>query len=523
MGGAGGSADAQAEDDASSPDAPNDSASPPVTTCQANLPCSQGLGPCRQGVTTCASPTTQPTCMDVGADDSRGGCTAPNVCIGGACAAPCASSVPCTDGIKPCRKGATTCASPGAPAACVDVGVDDARGGCAAGTVCGNGMCVPPCKAGVACTQGIGPCRKGATTCASPGAQAACMDSGADDARGGCSGGAVCRAGQCVTLKERNAACGGAAECASGTCVGGHCCNSGEKYCDGQCRAGSYCCNGSPCPVSNGSGACSGGSCERTGCNSGFKPQGANQCVDACAGVNCPACQACSNGQCVATDSKGGCTGCNRCSGGQCETRCTSSQHCEGTTCVNNCTPGPCPATSQCTRGTIDCANGGACKQSPANENGSCGSNGSCKSGSCVEKKDKGDECTGASQCASGFCVDGRCCESACSSKCQGCSTALTGQPNGSCRNVLGNKPDPRQQCADDVSKCATNKCDGSGGCQRYANGTQCKSPSCDGNFRIAAYVCDDERAMFDGIGCRAAGSMSSCPNGCNPSTGQCN
>jgi hypothetical protein len=264
-----------------SPDAPTDTEGTPPTECVANLPCTQGIGPCRQGSTTCATPTSAAACADIGADDSKGGCTGGNVCHGGACVPPCATSVPCTEGIKPCRRGATTCASPTAPSICTDVGADDSRGGCAAGTVCGNGTCVTPCRPDVACTQGLGPCRKGLTTCAAPGAVAACMDSGADDARGGCSGGSVCRGGQCVTLKDRNATCASGPECASGRCVDSHCCNAGEKYCDGQCRAGGYCCNGTSCPIANGSGSCSGGSCQVATCNSGFDQMG-NQCVRSC-------------------------------------------------------------------------------------------------------------------------------------------------------------------------------------------------------------------------------------------------
>ncbi len=46
-------------------------------------------------------------------------------------------------------------------------------------------------------------------------------------------------------LKDRGETCGNANECATGACVtGGRCCTPGEKYCDSQCRASGYCCNG---------------------------------------------------------------------------------------------------------------------------------------------------------------------------------------------------------------------------------------------------------------------------------------
>jgi hypothetical protein len=42
-------------------------------------------------MTSCASPTSQPTCKDVGADDPKGGCAGGQVCGGGKCVAnPCA-------------------------------------------------------------------------------------------------------------------------------------------------------------------------------------------------------------------------------------------------------------------------------------------------------------------------------------------------------------------------------------------------------------------------------------------------
>src|SRR5687767_6948373 len=120
--------------------------------------------------------------------------------------------------------GPTTCATATSGPVCADVGADDSRGGCPGENICSNGSCVVPCKAGVACTQGLGPCRRGVTTCASPTAQPGCADSAADDSRGGCSGGDVCSGGRCV------------APCTPGTCGTNNNCTSGYRQCpSGQC------------------------------------------------------------------------------------------------------------------------------------------------------------------------------------------------------------------------------------------------------------------------------------------------
>jgi hypothetical protein len=160
--------------------------------------CTQGIGPCRKGATTCATPSSAPGCADVGVDDERGGCGGGNVCKAGACVTPCQGGVACTQGIKACHKGATFCATPTSDPVCNDSGVDDSKANCASGQVCKNGDCVAPCQGGVACTQGIPACHKGATFCATPTSAPVCNDSGVDDSKGGCSGGQVCSGGQCV-------------------------------------------------------------------------------------------------------------------------------------------------------------------------------------------------------------------------------------------------------------------------------------------------------------------------------------
>jgi hypothetical protein len=125
-----------------------------ATECRANVPCTDGIGPCRRGATSCSSATSQPQCRDVGADDSRNTCGRGQECRGGTCVASCQSGGSCTDGIAPCRKGTFVCNQNG-QRECRDDGVDGAAEGrqqrCSGGNICRGGACAPPC------TPGVGP------------------------------------------------------------------------------------------------------------------------------------------------------------------------------------------------------------------------------------------------------------------------------------------------------------------------------------------------------------------------------
>jgi hypothetical protein len=294
----------------------------PSTTCTANVACTQGLMPCRKGTTSCASATSQPVCTDVGADDSAGGCPGGNVCKNGACVLPCASGVACTQGIAPCHRGATFCASPGSDAECHEAGVDDSRGGCTGGQVCKNGDCVGACKANVACTAGLDPCRKGKTTCASPTAEAVCKDSGADDSANTCGSGKICKGGMCCSSKVGQ------------NCVGNNPCQTGTYDCSGVCQSMPV--NG---PCGTGAGCVNNATKAADFCQSG-------QCVHVTS-VNCPSDQTCSNNKCIYPKD------------GLCDINASPDLCAPGTTCQpwGVCTADPFP-------GCLDnsmCPNGGHC------------------------------------------------------------------------------------------------------------------------------------------------------------------
>jgi hypothetical protein len=57
--------------------------------------------------------------------------------------------------------------------------------------------------------------------------------------------------------------------------------------------------------------------------------------------------------------------------------------------------------------------------------------------GLCAPKGGVGDACAGNNQCSNNNCTSGVCCGSTCTLGCQACSTALTGQANGTCAPKL--------------------------------------------------------------------------------------
>src|SRR5262249_37091107 len=122
-----------------------------------------------------------------------------------------------------------------------------------------------------------------------------------------------------------------------------------------------------------------------------------------------------------------------------------------------------------------------ACRTMCAGD-GDCAGNAFCTDmplGTCKDKGALGDACGADNQCGSGHCTDGVCCGSA---SCLPCMACNLGGPNpGTCKAVAGGTPAPSTFCTDQgVASCGTNgKCDGGGGCQKYANGTICSPATC--------------------------------------------
>jgi hypothetical protein len=139
-----------------------------------------------------------------------------------------------------------------------------------------------------------------------------------------------------------------------------------------------------------------------------------------------------------------------------------------------------------------------------------CGSGQACDgSGSC--KKLVGQACGLAGQCLSGFCPsqDGVCCDQTCNGACAACSSAKTGEIDGTCAAVLADT-DPDSECAaQSVASCGrTGVCDGgaSPACKLHDKGVVCKTSSCD---PLAAK--ETAAATCDGAGKCEAGAVSDC------------
>jgi streptogramin lyase len=118
-----------------------------------------------------------------------------------------------------------------------------------------------------------------------------------------------------------------------------------------------------------------------------------------------------------------------------------------------------------------------------------------------------GDPCNSDMECASTHCVDNVCCDGLCGGSCQQCDSA--GTNHGHCITIAAGQPAPtkRTPCStDDVSTChQTGLCDGKGACQLYANGTLCKSATCDATANTLT------ESRCDGMGACNPGTPVTC------------
>jgi hypothetical protein len=295
--------------------------------------------------------------------------------------------------------------------------------------------------------------------------------------------------GSCGTTmgakKTAGQSCSCAQDCASNFCVDGVCCNEA-------CQAGCLTC----------SQAGSEGVCVPKA--NGDDPRKSSDCPTSSGSV-CGL-----DGKC---DGKGSCrmspagTMCNH---GMCDgAALVDVQVCDG---LGQCRPGP----------TVICVPFG-CNSSTNACFGECSSNNDCapshvcdSTGSCG-KRMTGATCSADGDCLSGFCANNVCCNSACNGPCVACNLPAR---LGTCWPTDPGVKDPNAICKDQgASSCGQNgRCDGVGGCQLYAVGTQCKAASCSGTHLNTATTCD-------GLGtCRAPGLQDCAPFLCQQSacTGSC-
>ena len=416
-------------------------------------------------------------------DQCGSGFCVDGVCCNTACTGTCmACNVPgqigsCTqvpDGLYPVVAGQCIVQ---AAASCGFDGKCDGRGGCRRypdGSVCSPGRCeggqVLDTKT---CSGGI--CRDGAAVTCTPfacdPASGACFPHCTSDEQ--CAG-VKCVGGSCGP-KPLGGACTAAIDCESGICADGVCCNIA---CTGPCLSCSLpdrpgLCSPAAAGVKDPHGLCgqeAPSTCGETGtCNGqggcSRYPVG-SVCVPAtCSGATLIPASVC--------DDAGSCVG-------------GSSISCAPFMCAQGLCRGTCQSNEQCLTPAL------------------------CVDGSCGPKG-LGQTCKAASECASNFCVDGVCCDAGCDALCSSC--ALPNSP-GHCTTVPAGVPDPRaaagssdpaRACVDEgVASCGINgKCDGLGGCQRYADGSICQGESCDpeaGQAQVG--TCDSGSCQVTSHGC---------------------
>ncbi len=413
-------------------------------------------------------------CGDAGAKKATG-----QAC---ACASECSSNF-CVDGVccgTACAESCKTCAAPGSPGTCTFAiaggkprdatacvtadpstcgfdGTCDGAGACrrfVPGTVCKSGTCSGDAVVGAFACDGAGRCKPGPTTI--------CAPYSCDATKGACFGACTlssqCVAGQqCVNAscgkKMKGASCGKNADCASAFCADGVCCN---VACQGGCVS---------CALPDRLGTCwpidQGDADPRGVC----VDQGASSCG--------------STGTC---DGFGGCTKYAP------ETVCIAAS-CTGT---RRNTPGTCDGLGTCRpQGVQNCSPflcaGGSCTQACTSD-ADCDAGHACVNGRCG-LENLGQPCGVGTECLSGICAEGVCCDDACAGACHSCALASS---MGHCTPLAAGAVDSKNVCIDEgATTCGENgRCDGSGGCQKYKEGTICAPDGCSGNVYTPVSTC---------------------------------
>jgi hypothetical protein len=519
--------------------------------------------------------TDASTCGLTGVCDGVGGCTkyAPEtVCSVPSCSGGRLNTAGTCDGLGTCRPpGVEDCAPFGcASGACISRCTND--NDCASGHSCVNGSCGAkmlgqPCSASSECASSF--CADGvccATACAG-----SCRSCALSTSLGTCSPvslGAVDPHDVCIDHRASSCATDGTCdgtggcrtypagtECAPETCAAGIYTPASTCDTNGNCRApdeiscAPYICNGARCYAACGSDAsCSNGNaCLQGSC--GPKPNGAF----CSAGSECQSGQ-CAQGVCCTTTCADSCFSCAVAgSMGRCITvptgqpdpaavcadqgaaSCGSDGKCQSGTCQKYqqgtaCSSASCrvPGSTFTAAGTCDGA--GSCKtpapiscfpficglnacESACTSDGDCAQGQYCSAGSCGLKSN-GAVCQQGTDCQSAVCSQGVCCATACTGSCMSC--ALAGGI-GTCSPVPIGGSDPTSLCKNQgAASCGTTGfCNGAGGCQLYAAGTQCAAPSCPASSTIDTLV-----RTCDGAGtCKPATTQSCFPFTCNATT----
>lgn len=298
-------------------------------------------------------------------------------------------------------------------------------------------------------------------------------------------------------------------DCGGGTTMTSSCtnlCAQGK-----QCNASSDCANGLTCADGVCCNTACGSSCEA--CTAAKKGQGADGvCGAVLAGRPDPKGQCTSQPASTCGDEGGQCNGAGGCavwaSGTVCQAAsCAGPTAIAADTCVAGACTAPVPASINCA--PYECVAGTCTKTCNVDTDCASAVTDYCNAHVCTARLTNGSACNAAveaSQCLSNNCVDGFCCNSACTSQCQACSNALTGNANGVCTTVVAGVPDPSHTCAVATpSTCGTNGlCAANGACQDYSPATACgpTGPSCTGGVATMPGSCSGNGSCNDTVSC---------------------
>jgi hypothetical protein len=511
-------------------------------------------------------------CAQTGACDGLGGCAlyaAETVCVAPSCSGDRLNTAGTCNGMGRCRPPGVQACAPYrcSDGACISRCASDAD--CVNGQICQDGSCGPkpngqPCAAGsecisnfcvdgVCCAEACGGACRSCALASSMGKctpmpdgsvdpRHVCVDEGAPSCGtdGKCDGAAGCRKYEVGTICrpetcQSNVYTPPGACSATGACVAPDATACAPFACNGArcfvaCTTDANCVPGKVCQENSCGLKINGAFCaDRRECASGNCAQGvccASACASACKSCALPASMGlCTNVPDGQPDPTGTCL-----DGGA--TSCGSNGKCQAGACQNYaqgtaCKAATCPAGTTTFTPAASCDGAGTCVSAAASScfpfrcglaackstctaDADCAAPAVCSGGSCGLKSD-GAICGDGSECASGICAQGTCCKTACTGSCLSC--ALTGSA-GTCAPVAAGGRDPAGQCRDQgAATCAGNGfCNGAGGCQLYAAGTECAPPSCPVGTTTATLA-----RTCDGAGnCKPAATQSCLPYNCN-------
>ena len=134
-----------------------------------------------------------------------------------------------------------------------------------------------------------------------------------------------------------------------------------------------------------------------------------------------------------------------------------------------------------------------------------------------VELLADGAECVASRQCGSGHCEEGLCCNAECGDDCFSCVGAETGGEDGQCLPVTAGT-DPGDDCDANDYECQGGNCNGSGACQKAADGTICRGADgeCDVAELCSNGACPTDSVKIAETSCRAAAGVCDVAELCN-------